>query len=191
MPRRRDNTADLIDDAVDSAVGAVFDRATGFFERVRDNQRESFDEEYLRSEFSCVGCHKKFRVDAMEMLHPSNGFGTCRTCFRFMWLAAKEKMKSVAKSTARKATKTRAPRPQPNAAPQPPAGPPPWEVLGVAQDATMDEIKVAYRKKAMLWHPDRIQAGADAAEKERARAMFEQITRARDVMMSVRRPPEG
>lgn len=31
----------------------------------------------------------------------------------------------------------------------------PWEILGIAQGATATEIKVAYRKLVMQWHPDR------------------------------------
>jgi DnaJ-class molecular chaperone len=31
----------------------------------------------------------------------------------------------------------------------------PWEILGVPKHATATEIKVAYRKAVMEWHPDR------------------------------------
>jgi curved DNA-binding protein CbpA len=42
--------------------------------------------------------------------------------------------------------------------------------LGVSQDATLEEIKRAYRKAAMKWHPDRNVGHEDAA-----RAAFQEI----------------
>lgn len=40
-----------------------------------------------------------------------------------------------------------------------------YEVLGVAKDASADQIKSAYRKLAMKWHPDRNPDNAEAKEK--------------------------
>ena len=51
-----------------------------------------------------------------------------------------------------------------------------YEVLGVAKNATDDELKKAYRKLAMKYHPDRNQG--DAA----AEARFKEITEAYDVL---------
>jgi curved DNA-binding protein CbpA len=45
-----------------------------------------------------------------------------------------------------------------------------YDLLGVQANATEDEIKRAYRKAAMRWHPDR-NAGAE----ESARAAFQEI----------------
>lgn len=40
--------------------------------------------------------------------------------------------------------------------PQPPPKPSPFEVLGLKPDATVSEIRSAYRDKAMEYHPDRV-----------------------------------
>jgi len=53
-----------------------------------------------------------------------------------------------------------------------------YEVLGVARDADADEIKKAYRKLALVWHPDR-HAGEGAAEAE---AKFKRISEAYEVL---------
>jgi len=47
-----------------------------------------------------------------------------------------------------------------------------YELLGVAKTATMDEIKKAYRKKAIKMHPDK---GGDQAE-------FQKLQQAYDVL---------
>ena len=50
-----------------------------------------------------------------------------------------------------------------------------YEVLGIARNASADEIKRAYRKLAMEYHPDR-NSGADAADR------FKEINRAYEVL---------
>ena len=51
-----------------------------------------------------------------------------------------------------------------------------YETLGVSRDATVDEVKKAYRKLAMEYHPDR-NKGAKAAEEK-----FKEVSEAYDVL---------
>jgi molecular chaperone DnaJ len=51
-----------------------------------------------------------------------------------------------------------------------------YAVLGVPRDASDDDIKQAYRRLAMQWHPDRNGGAKDAEEK------FKEITEAYDVL---------
>ena len=51
-----------------------------------------------------------------------------------------------------------------------------YETLGVARGASEDEIKSAYRKLAMRWHPDRNNGSKEAEER------FKDLTEAYDVL---------
>jgi len=56
-----------------------------------------------------------------------------------------------------------------------------YEVLGLQKGASADEIKGAYRKAALKWHPDRWVSGTDA-EKKKAEAMFKEASEAYSVL---------
>ena len=56
-----------------------------------------------------------------------------------------------------------------------------YEVLGVGKSASADELKAAYRKLAMKWHPDRWVNGTDA-EKKTAEANFKEASEAYAVL---------
>ncbi|CEM18629.1 unnamed protein product [Vitrella brassicaformis CCMP3155] len=54
-----------------------------------------------------------------------------------------------------------------------------YKILGVNKDATETDLKKAYRKLAMKWHPDK---HTDAAAKKKAEEMFKDIAEAYDVL---------
>ncbi|RHZ57090.1 DnaJ domain protein [Aspergillus thermomutatus] len=58
-----------------------------------------------------------------------------------------------------------------------------YEVLGVKEDATQDEIKSAYRKLALKHHPDKVPAD----QKEEAHTKFQQIAFAYAILSDERR----
>lgn len=56
-----------------------------------------------------------------------------------------------------------------------------YEVLGLQKGASEDDIKQAYRKAAMQWHPDRWSQGTDA-EKKTAEEKFKEASEAYSVL---------
>ena len=56
-----------------------------------------------------------------------------------------------------------------------------YKILGVQTKATENEIKKAYKKLAMKWHPDRNYTGTDE-EKTKADKMFKDINEAYTVL---------
>ncbi len=56
-----------------------------------------------------------------------------------------------------------------------------YEVLGLQKGASADDIKGAYRKAALKWHPDRWVSGTDA-EKKNAEAKFKEASEAYSVL---------
>eukprot|EP00921_Rhytidocystis_pertsovi_P010088 GHVQ01016166.1.p1 GENE.GHVQ01016166.1~~GHVQ01016166.1.p1 ORF type:complete len:332 (+),score=50.63 GHVQ01016166.1:386-1381(+) len=59
-----------------------------------------------------------------------------------------------------------------------------YKLLGVSKTATDDELKKAYRKLAMKWHPDKHKGQAD---KKKAEEMFKDIAEAYDVLSDAER----
>lgn len=201
--RRRFNPEQLIDQAVDTAVDSFWDRASDFLERMKESQRNGITQEnpgVHTDVFTCAPCRKEFSFDNMEMVNPRNGFGICKPCFAFLWNAGKEKLHRLAQRAAKQKQKQASREAYVGHGPPPGDGgaaspqnngtkKKPWEVLGVSADATIDEIKKAYRKLAMEYHPDRVPPGASSQEREMARVKFEEITRMKDVMIKVRSAP--
>lgn len=58
-----------------------------------------------------------------------------------------------------------------------------YEILGVSADATAEQIRAAYRSKALRLHPDRF-ATADPSEQRAATDQFQQLTEAHAVLSS-------
>lgn len=54
--------------------------------------------------------------------------------------------------------------------------------LGVSVDASLDEVKSAYREKVKLCHPDMLPADASAKDKEEASVLFRNLTEAYDFL---------
>lgn len=58
-----------------------------------------------------------------------------------------------------------------------------YDTLGVDKGVNPDALKIAYRKQAMKWHPDKIQqSGASPESYQEATVKFQQISRAYEVL---------
>jgi len=55
------------------------------------------------------------------------------------------------------------------------------EILGLGEKSTREEIKAAYRREAILWHPDRAPSGAEA----QYRARMQQINAAYQLIIKL------
>ncbi len=63
-----------------------------------------------------------------------------------------------------------------------------YEILEVATNATMEEIKTAYRKKARLYHPDRYSAtNISQAKKDYYEEKFKEVSEAYEVLRDFRK----
>ena len=60
-----------------------------------------------------------------------------------------------------------------------------YDVLGVSRDASEREIKSAYKKKAMKYHPDRHQGSS----KQEAETKFKEINEAYSVLSNGQKRP--
>ena len=58
-----------------------------------------------------------------------------------------------------------------------------YSILGVSKTATEDEIKTAYRKKAIEFHPDK-QVGKTDAEKKDAEEKFKDVAEAYQILIN-------
>lgn len=56
-----------------------------------------------------------------------------------------------------------------------------YKILGVEKNATEDEIKKAFRKQAVKWHPDKW-ANSSEEEKKKAEEMFKNIAEANEIL---------
>ena len=88
---------------------------------------------------------------------------------RLAALAARGALPCCARRTALRALATQSPRD-------------PYSVLGVPRTATLEEIKAAYRREALKWHPDRHPEG----EREAASAKFRAVSEAYQVCSTAR-----
>ena len=186
MPKKRKaGLGDLVDGLAEAAVDTIADRIRDSFTAQSRKQVQNLP---TAQSFGCIGCGSSVQGAQIEFLRAAEGKCICTSCFGFMFNAGVEKVRFLAKKTAERAAAAATERAASGAGPRRAAAPPvtpPWEVLGVGQDVTEDEIKKAYRKIVMQWHPDRLPPESRAEGQSR----IDEATKARDAMLSVRRAP--
>ncbi len=57
-----------------------------------------------------------------------------------------------------------------------------YAILGVTRDATPRDIKRAYYKLALKWHPDKLDSASTAAQKAHAEERFKAVSGAWEVL---------
>ncbi|KAF9245300.1 DnaJ domain-containing protein [Melanogaster broomeanus] len=62
-----------------------------------------------------------------------------------------------------------------------------YEILGISRLATSEEIRKAYRRKALETHPDRLPQGATAGEKAASEEMFRKVNNAYEVLSDLQK----
>lgn len=60
-----------------------------------------------------------------------------------------------------------------------------YRILGISETATDDEVRQAYKRMALKYHPDRIASQGEEARKAAERA-FQQINQAKDIIYKAR-----
>lgn len=211
--KRNGQIDDVVGRVVDIGVDAVIGRIDGLFQNFQNGQaasaRASLDAvppEARRTSYKCTVCKADFafadmaRLEMVGVNPKAPGWGTCSPCYKFIWEAGSEKkallltgLEGSFRALLSQATETMKARAKVN--PPPAANPPvepPWEVLGVEQDASIEEVTKAYRNQVKLWHPDKFASGPEKARDANAahaRKRFDQVQHAYESMMKVRKAP--
>lgn len=173
---------DLIDDFVEVTVDSIADRARDAFAARATKVRDLPGSQT----FKCVGCGSDVMGSQVQFMRPAEGMCICSSCFAFMFAAGVEKFRFLAKRAAAKVLEEKKKKLEsPRADHTPPPIASPWDVLGVQQEASVEEIGKAYRKIVMQWHPDRL----PLENRPEGQRRIDEATKARNAMLSVRQAP--
>lgn len=188
MPPRRKPSQVLIDDLLEMGIDAMRDAILASFERSSGasgahrhaSRYACFVQGCVASTPSlCMSCRRPYCQTHSEWRR-ADGFVICFSCFQFLWNSAKEAASRGAWDAWQRSSSW-----QGRATASPPeerrhSSPAPWEVLGVAPDATEEQIKKAFRSIAAKMHPDVV----PAEEREQAKEKFMRASAAYDAMMA-------